>query len=144
MKRLYYICYQQTKTLNMKKYFLLLLVALFIAACNNRQPAGQTTDEQAETETTEAVQQVAATEVVIIYVSGMHCEGCEKAITGAITALEGVQEARVSWLEEQAKVKYDPSLVGIDQFRAAIEDKGYTVSEYEILPLAEQAGGQNE
>jgi len=38
--------------------------------------------------------------------------------------LEGVQEAMVNLATEKATVRFDPSLVGRDQFRTAVEHAG--------------------
>lgn len=112
------------------KYLSSILIILFLAAaCNSPQT------EQASTDNNESTEKVATIEIVVINVSGMHCEGCEKTISDALSALEGVQDARASFTEEQAKVKYDPAIVSIEEFTAAIEDKGYGVGDYEIMPM---------
>lgn len=112
------------------KYLSSILIILFLAAaCNSPQT------EQASTDNNESTEKVTTIEIVVINVSGMHCEGCEKTISDALSALEGVQDARASFTEEQAKVKYDPAIVSIEEFTAVIEDKGYGVSDYEIMPM---------
>ena len=119
------------------KYLSSILIILFLAvACNS--PVGDqvnTDNIDEDWNENESTEEVAAIEIVVINVSGMHCEGCEKTISDALSALEGVQDARASFTEEQAKVKYDPAIVSIKEFTAAIEDKGYGVSDYEIIPM---------
>ena len=119
------------------KYLSSILIILFLAvACNS--PVGDqvnTDNIDEDWNENESTDEVAAIEIVVINVSGMQCEGCEKTISDALSALEGVQDARASFTEEQAKVKYDPAIVSIEEFTAAIEDKGYGVSDYEIMPM---------
>ena len=116
----------------MKHLSSILIILFLAAACNSPQT------EQASTDNNESTEKVATIEIVVINVSGMHCEGCEKTISDALSALEGVQDARASFTEEQAKVKYDPAIVSIEEFTAAIEDKGYGVGDYEIMPIEDK------
>ena len=121
------------------KHLSSILIILFLAvACNSPQTDQESTDNNESTE------KVATVEIVVINVSGMHCEGCEKTITDALTALESVKGVRVSFLEEQAKVKYDPTKVSIEEFKAAIEDNGYGVVDYEIMPMENKTTEQVE
>ena len=113
----------------MKHLSAILIILFLAAACNSPQT------EQTNTDKIESTEKIASVEIIIINISGMHCEGCEKTITDALTALEGAKGVRVSFIEEQAKVKYDPSMVGIEEFKAAIEGAGYGVSAYEIMPM---------
>ena len=116
----------------MKHLSAILIILFLAAACNSPQTEQTNTDNTDKIESTE---KIASVEIIIINVSGMHCEGCEKTITDALSALEGAKGVRVSFIEEQAKVKYDPSIVGIEEFKAAIEGAGYGVSAYEIMPM---------
>lgn len=61
-------------------------------------------------------------------VDGMHCDGCVAAITGKVTAIEGVSACSVSLEGRSADVTVnDPALT--PKVREAIERLGYTVSE---------------
>jgi copper chaperone len=64
---------------------------------------------------------------VVINVEGMSCEHCVKAVTGAVSGLDGVQSVNVSLEDKTATVAYDPALVAIDAIKAQIEDQGYDV-----------------
>ncbi|NQT76069.1 MAG: heavy-metal-associated domain-containing protein [Bacteroidetes bacterium] len=116
----------------MKHLSSILIILFLAAACNSPQT------EQTGTDNNESTEKIASVEIAIINVSGMHCEGCEKTISDALSTLEGVKDARASFLEEQAKVKYDPAKVGIKEFTASIEDIGYSVSAYEIMPMEDK------
>jgi copper ion binding protein len=120
----------------MKKLFILLFAVAFIAACNNANKAGQ--DENV-TETTESVApEEEIIEVAIIDVTGMHCDACVKTVTKALTEIEGVNDAKVSLEYEQAKVKFSASKVSEEDFKAAIEGKGYGVGNIEIKKIEDQ------
>lgn len=61
-------------------------------------------------------------------VDGMHCSGCVDAITGKVTAIEGVSACNVSLEARSADVTVnDPTLA--PKVREAIERLGYKVSE---------------
>lgn len=58
-------------------------------------------------------------------VLGMSCEHCVRAVTGALTALDGVWEATVSLQNGTAEVRFDPEQVTEEQLRQAVRDQGY-------------------
>jgi copper chaperone len=60
-----------------------------------------------------------------LQVEGMSCEHCVKAVTNALTALEGVASAQVSLKNKAAQVQYDPSKVSLELIKAAIREEGY-------------------
>ncbi|MDT8392473.1 MAG: heavy metal-associated domain-containing protein [Bacteroidales bacterium] len=119
----------------MKKILILLFAVILIAACNSAPNKGQTEAENTE-QTTAPMDDI---EVAVIDVTGMHCAACEKTVNSALTDIDGVEEATVSLDYEQAKVKYSPSKVNIDDFKAAIEGKGYGVAKIEILKSNDQS-----
>jgi Cu2+-exporting ATPase len=61
-------------------------------------------------------------------IEGMMCPHCEAAVKGALEALDGVSEAKVSHEADQAVVIMD-SEVADDVLKKAVEDKDYTVRE---------------
>lgn len=63
----------------------------------------------------------------IIKVEGMSCQHCVKAVEGALVALQGVREAKVSLKDKHVEVSFDERLVGLKEMKAAIEDQGYDV-----------------
>ena len=101
------------------------MLAMIVAACGNN------TSTQKKSEPGKQ----AAVEVAVMDISGMHCDGCVNTITGVLTEMEGVNDVKVSLEYEQAKVKFDPEEVSAEELKAAIEDKGYEVTNTEIKPL---------
>ncbi len=57
-------------------------------------------------------------------VGGMSCENCVKAVTNAISAIEGVSKVEVSLADKSAKVTYTGN-VSDKAIMDAIEDMGY-------------------
>ncbi len=124
----------------MKKLSFLILILLFIAACNNTAST-----EQSNTENTEQEEpQEGLIEIAAFKVTGMHCEACEKAISSALLELDGVEDAKASFEHGQAKAKFEPAKVSVDDLKAAIEGKGYGVVEVEIIKMEKQAGEPGE
>ena len=66
-------------------------------------------------------------EKTIINVEGMSCEHCEKAVTNAVAALDGVDSVKVSLEENTVTVEYDEAQVSVDEMKAEIEELGYDV-----------------
>ncbi len=62
-------------------------------------------------------------------IGGMTCASCVRRIEKALSRVEGVSEASVNLATEKAHVVFDPSVVGLDEMRAAVEKAGYTVGE---------------
>ena len=58
-------------------------------------------------------------------VGGMHCAGCVKSVTGAVSRVPGVQQVDVSLESGAAKVEFDGTLATTETIVAAIEDAGF-------------------
>jgi len=58
-------------------------------------------------------------------VAGMHCGGCVKSVTGAISRLPGVKHVDVSLENSAAKVEFDVTVATPETIIAAIEDAGF-------------------
>ncbi len=69
-------------------------------------------------------------------VEGMTCASCVRRIEKALSKVEGVQEATVNLATEKARVVFDPSKAGLDQFRAAVEKAGYKLGAMAVAPVA--------
>jgi len=65
---------------------------------------------------------------VTLPVEGMTCAACVSHVQRALEAVEGVEQSTVNLATEQATVRYDPQLVGIDAFASAVRDAGYELS----------------
>tara|TARA_B100000614_G_C14548337_1_gene492948 strand:- start:15 stop:2285 length:2271 start_codon:yes stop_codon:yes gene_type:complete len=59
----------------------------------------------------------------------MSCASCAQTIEKALGKVPGVSSAGVNFAAEQATLHYDPSVVGVSQFKAAVEAVGYAVGE---------------
>lgn len=60
-----------------------------------------------------------------IPVEGMHCTGCERALSSALERLEGVRETRADHRAGRVRVSFDPQRVEEEQLRRQIEEVGY-------------------
>lgn len=58
-------------------------------------------------------------------VSGMHCGGCVKSVTGAVSRVPGVTHVDVSLESNAARVEFDGALATPEAIVAAIEDAGF-------------------
>jgi Cu+-exporting ATPase len=66
---------------------------------------------------------------ISINIKGMHCAACAQNIESALSELNGVLKASVSFPLEQAKIEFDPSKVDIAKIKQAISEAGYTAIE---------------
>jgi copper chaperone len=64
---------------------------------------------------------------VSIKVGGMSCQGCVKSVTEGLSAMAGVESAKVSLDTATADVKYDESKVNADAMKKTIYDLGFEV-----------------
>lgn len=61
-----------------------------------------------------------------LYIGNMHCGGCEKAVEGAVSALEGVISVKSDYGQGEAWVTYQPPC-NAHRIQEAIEKAGYEV-----------------
>lgn len=64
---------------------------------------------------------------VTLNVEGMSCQHCVKAVTQAVTALEGVSAVDVNLEGKTVAVDYDADRVTLESIKEAIEEEGYDV-----------------
>jgi copper chaperone CopZ/uncharacterized membrane protein len=62
---------------------------------------------------------------------GMSCLSCARKIEEALSRCPGVAEADMDFVRREAMVRFDPSKVGLDELKAAVEAAGYQVLESE-------------
>lgn len=62
---------------------------------------------------------------VVVKVGGMTCAMCAKTVEKAIGELPGVLDVNVNLATETAKISYNPSVVGVEDIKKAIESVGY-------------------
>ena len=83
----------------------------------------------APAENTQAKEAVAAISVdaqeVALDVEGMTCAGCTTTVSRALTRLDGVLEAEVTYQPAQAIVRYDPARVSVEALTGATRSVGY-------------------
>ena len=96
---------------------LLAVAALMAAACS--RPEG---------ESPEVVR-------TLFTVSGMHCDNCNAAITGALQGMGGVVEASADYTKGEAVAVYRPKQVSADELKAEIDKLGYTVTAMSTTPV---------
>lgn len=73
-------------------------------------------------------QDVAADQLAVIRVAGMHCHQCEKFIQRKLAQLPGVHEAEVDFNSGQASILFDRALIGTEELIQVIRDAGYDAS----------------
>jgi Cu+-exporting ATPase len=66
----------------------------------------------------------AAPETIRLDVDGMTCAACVARVEKKLNKLDGV-DASVNLASESATVRFDPTLVRLDQLVAAVESAGY-------------------
>ncbi|HEX3329012.1 MAG TPA: heavy-metal-associated domain-containing protein [Gaiellales bacterium] len=67
-----------------------------------------------------------AAQTEVVPVRGMHCGGCERAISQAVRSVPGVGSARADFVAEEVEVTFDPGRTDLDAIRAAVRDAGFT------------------
>ncbi len=68
-----------------------------------------------------------ATEVWRIPIAGMTCDHCVRTVSQALSAVPGVESARVDLPGARAEVTVDPSRADLESLRTAVEAAGYSV-----------------
>jgi len=58
-------------------------------------------------------------------IDGMHCAGCVKSVTGAVSRVPGVKHVDVSLENKAAKVEFDGTLTEPEAIVAAVEGAGF-------------------
>ena len=60
-------------------------------------------------------------------VGGMTCASCVSRVEGALRGVRGVHSASVNLATETGTVEYIPGVASLDDFRAAVDEAGYSV-----------------
>ena len=84
---------------------------------------------------------------ILIEITGMHCQGCVRSVTGALTALPGVANVQVSLEQESASVDLDAGISGAEMIpgiEQAIRDCGFQLQAISRDETAGVASGQSE
>ena len=64
----------------------------------------------------------------VLNVPDISCEHCERAITGALQPVAGVQSVQVDIPAKQVRVEYEPTEVGVDRMKDILADEDYPVA----------------
>ena len=75
--------------------------------------------------TTQSVAEVPNDVEAILPIEGMTCASCVRRVEKSLAKLPGVESAAVNLATEQATVRFNPAMVGRDEFRRAVERAGY-------------------
>jgi len=100
----------------LKATFILLFLGIVIVACQNSP----------KTATQEESESVAQSVYIVLEVSGMTCGGCESTVESALTAIEGVDSAFASYVDEKVKILVDTTKVSVSFIKETIDSEGYT------------------
>ncbi len=73
-------------------------------------------------------EEITATELTLP-IEGMTCASCVRRIEKTLSKVSGVDTVNVNLATEEARVTYDPTLVGLEQLETAVAKAGYKVGE---------------
>jgi copper chaperone CopZ len=65
---------------------------------------------------------------IVLNVPDISCEHCERAITGALTPVEGIQGVNVDIPGKQVRVEFDEGKVGVDRMKEILAEEEYPVA----------------
>ncbi|MCI0490980.1 MAG: cation transporter [Blastocatellia bacterium] len=69
----------------------------------------------------------------IVMISGMTCGSCAFSVQSVLAKVPGVKSADVSYEKGQAVVVYDPTAIGLDAIRSAIDSTGFKATEARVI-----------
>lgn len=98
------------------KNLLALLLAIAFFACSS----GEKKTEEKSAAPAEIVE-------TSLSIGGMTCDHCVMSVAKGINGVEGVESVSVTLEDSTAVVKYDASLVEMDDLKEAVEKRGYRV-----------------
>ena len=64
----------------------------------------------------------------VLPILGMDCPACALTIEKRLRKLEGVKDAKVSYMTQSVAVTYDSSKIGIPEIEKTIEELGYRIA----------------
>ncbi len=65
---------------------------------------------------------------VVLSVPDVSCAHCVRAIDGALGVLTGVESVLTDIPTKSVHLRYDPSLLSMQQIETALDDVGYTIA----------------
>lgn len=79
----------------------------------------------------------AETKKALITVSGMTCGGCASEVKRALTKVDGVQDAKVSWKEGKAEVEFDANKTDAENLVKSIKKTGFQAELANVMTFKE-------
>jgi copper chaperone len=67
-------------------------------------------------------------EKIVLKVGGMKCGGCEASVKSALTAVDGVDQAKADHKLQQVEIEFDRSVISIEKLKEVITRQGYSVN----------------
>ncbi len=58
-------------------------------------------------------------------IEGMHCTGCSERLEKVLNNTDGIEEAKVSFENKVAEIKFDENTTSEKEIKEAIEDAGF-------------------
>lgn len=71
---------------------------------------------------------MAAVQTVTLDVAGMTCASCTITVKKALTKVDGVQKAKISYEKREAVVTYDDAKTSVEKLSLASANAGYPVT----------------
>jgi copper chaperone len=70
--------------------------------------------------------------IATLNVPDISCEHCERAVTNALTPLEGVRDVRVDVPAKRVRVAYDERVVTVEEMKRALQREDYPVASVDV------------
>ncbi|MBI3967974.1 MAG: heavy-metal-associated domain-containing protein [Chloroflexi bacterium] len=64
----------------------------------------------------------------ILNVPAISCEHCQRAVTNALTPVQGVRSVNVDVPTKKVTVEYDEKVVGVDRLKDVLAEEDYPVA----------------
>lgn len=64
----------------------------------------------------------------VLNVPDISCDHCKRAITGALTGVEGVRNVDVDVPTKQVRVDYDEQVVNLNRLKEVLQEEEYPVA----------------
>ncbi len=58
-------------------------------------------------------------------IKGMHCTGCSTRLEKVLNNQDGVEDAKVSFEEAKAEIKFDENQISLEEIKEVIVDAGF-------------------
>ena len=62
---------------------------------------------------------------VVLKIKGMHCTGCSTRLEKVLNNQDGVEDAKVSFEEAKAEIKFNENQISLEEIKEVIVDAGF-------------------